>query len=153
MCAYFTTQVVGLVDIMRNPSKYQRLGARQPTGLLLVGPPGTGLTHTYAHIHVHIHVHIHTHTHAHLHTHTHTHIYIGFNRIGETAAETLACTRYCFTSSRLCTSQSSFHSSGAPALPTLLQHYCTAIGQHTTPPLDLPLVCHTPYYIGKNNIV
>lgn len=35
---------MGLVDIMRNPSKYRRLGARQPTGLLLVGPPGTGKT-------------------------------------------------------------------------------------------------------------
>ena len=49
-----------------------------------------------------------------------------------------------FTSSRLCTSQSSFHSSGAPALPTPLQYYCTAIGQYT-PPLDLPLVYYTPY--------
>jgi len=35
-------------------------------------------------------------------------------------------------SSCLCTSQSFFHSSGAPALPTLLQYYCTVIGQHTT---------------------
>ena len=64
----------------------------------------------------------------------------------------LAFTRYCFTYTRLCTSQSSFHSSGAPALPTLLQYYCTAIGQYTTP-LDLPLVCHTPYNVGNNNIV
>ena len=46
----------------------------------------------------------------------------------------LAFTRYCFTSSRLCTSQSSCHSSGPPALPTLLQYYCTAIGQYTTLP-------------------
>jgi len=36
--------------------------------------------------------------------------------------------------SRLCTNQSSFHSSGPPALPTLLQYDCTAIGQYTTPP-------------------
>ena len=33
----------------------------------------------------------------------------------------LAFTRYSFTSSRLCTNQSSFHSSRPPALPTLLQ--------------------------------
>jgi len=45
----------------------------------------------------------------------------------------LAFTRYCFASSRLCTSQSSFHSPGAPALPTLLQYHCTIIGQYTTP--------------------
>jgi len=49
------------------------------------------------------------------------------------AQRPLAFTRYSFTSSRLCTSQSSFHSSGPPALPTLLQYYCTAIGQYTTP--------------------
>jgi len=46
----------------------------------------------------------------------------------------LTFTRYCFTSSRVCTSQSSFQYSGPPALPTLLQYYCTAIGQYTTPP-------------------
>jgi len=33
----------------------------------------------------------------------------------------LAFTKYSFTSSRLCTNQSSFHSSRPPALPTLLQ--------------------------------
>ena len=37
-------QVLNLVDIMKNPGRYSRLGARQPTGLLLVGPPGTGKT-------------------------------------------------------------------------------------------------------------
>jgi len=46
----------------------------------------------------------------------------------------LAFTRYCFNSSRLCTSQSSFHSYSAPALPTMLQYSCMAIGQYTTPP-------------------
>ena len=45
----------------------------------------------------------------------------------------MAFTRYCFTFSRLCTNQSSCHSSGSPALPTLLQYYCTSIGQYTTP--------------------
>ena len=53
---------------------------------------------------------------------------------GEATNPNLAFTRYCFTSSRLCTSQSSFHSSGAPALPTLSQYDCTTIGQYTTPP-------------------
>ena len=33
-----------IVDFIRNPEKYQRLGARSPKGLLLVGPPGTGKT-------------------------------------------------------------------------------------------------------------
>jgi len=46
----------------------------------------------------------------------------------------LAFTRYSFTCRRLCTNQSSFHSSGPPALPTLLQYYYTIIGQYTTPP-------------------
>jgi len=41
----------------------------------------------------------------------------------------LAFTRYSFTSSRLCMNQSSLHSSGPPALPTLLQYYSTTIGQ------------------------
>ena len=36
------TEVMELVDTLRNPDKYAILGARAPTGLLLVGPPGTG---------------------------------------------------------------------------------------------------------------
>ncbi len=33
-----------VIDFLRNPAKYQRLGARIPKGVLLVGPPGTGKT-------------------------------------------------------------------------------------------------------------
>ncbi|MCB9990857.1 MAG: ATP-dependent metallopeptidase FtsH/Yme1/Tma family protein [Rhodospirillales bacterium] len=33
-----------LVDFLRNPGKYQRLGGKMPTGTLMVGPPGTGKT-------------------------------------------------------------------------------------------------------------
>ena len=33
-----------IVDFLRQPGKYQRLGGRIPKGVLLVGPPGTGKT-------------------------------------------------------------------------------------------------------------
>ena len=33
-----------MVDYLKNPKKYQNIGARQPKGALLVGPPGTGKT-------------------------------------------------------------------------------------------------------------
>jgi len=33
-----------VVDFLKNPEKFQRLGARVPKGILLVGPPGTGKT-------------------------------------------------------------------------------------------------------------
>jgi len=33
-----------VVDFLKNPDKYRRLGARAPKGVLLAGPPGTGKT-------------------------------------------------------------------------------------------------------------
>ncbi len=33
-----------IVDFLKEPRKYTRLGARIPKGVLLVGPPGTGKT-------------------------------------------------------------------------------------------------------------
>src|SRR5262249_30702906 len=37
-------ELVEVVDFLRNPKKYQRLGGRIPKGVLLVGPPGSGKT-------------------------------------------------------------------------------------------------------------
>jgi cell division protease FtsH len=37
-------ELVELVDFLRRPARYQRLGGRVPKGVLLVGPPGTGKT-------------------------------------------------------------------------------------------------------------
>jgi cell division protease FtsH len=37
-------ELVEVVDFLRQPNKYQRLGGRVPRGVLLVGPPGTGKT-------------------------------------------------------------------------------------------------------------
>jgi cell division protease FtsH len=37
-------ELVEIVDFLRNPQKYQKLGGRIPKGVLLVGPPGTGKT-------------------------------------------------------------------------------------------------------------
>jgi len=37
-------EVKEVVNFLRNPKKYQKLGARIPKGILLAGPPGTGKT-------------------------------------------------------------------------------------------------------------
>lgn len=38
-------ELAEIVDFLRSPKKYNALGARIPTGILLVGPPGTGKTY------------------------------------------------------------------------------------------------------------
>ncbi len=38
------TELVEVVDFLKNPDKYTKIGAKIPKGVLLVGPPGTGKT-------------------------------------------------------------------------------------------------------------
>jgi cell division protease FtsH len=37
-------ELAEVVDFLKNPTRYQRLGGKIPKGMLLVGPPGTGKT-------------------------------------------------------------------------------------------------------------
>jgi cell division protease FtsH len=43
-CDEAKEEVTELVDFLREPGKFQKLGGRIPRGVLLVGPPGTGKT-------------------------------------------------------------------------------------------------------------
>ncbi len=38
------TEIIEIVDFLKNPNKYTELGGKIPKGALLVGPPGTGKT-------------------------------------------------------------------------------------------------------------
>jgi cell division protease FtsH len=38
------TELVEIVEFLKNPERYNKIGARIPKGVLLVGPPGTGKT-------------------------------------------------------------------------------------------------------------
>jgi cell division protease FtsH len=43
-CDEAKEEVTEVVDFLRDPSKFQKLGGRIPRGILMVGPPGTGKT-------------------------------------------------------------------------------------------------------------
>ncbi len=43
-CDEAKEEVAELVDFLRDPTKFQKLGGRIPRGVLMVGPPGTGKT-------------------------------------------------------------------------------------------------------------
>ena len=40
----YKSEIVHIVDFMRNPTKFNEIGAKIPKGILLIGPPGVGKT-------------------------------------------------------------------------------------------------------------
>lgn len=43
-CDEAKEELVDVVDFLKNPDRYNKLGGRMPKGVLLIGPPGTGKT-------------------------------------------------------------------------------------------------------------
>lgn len=40
----YKEEIMEIVDCLKNPEKYQQIGAEIPKGILLAGPPGVGKT-------------------------------------------------------------------------------------------------------------